>query len=255
MPSTRGDRSVRRFHRQKPPAKMWQAMIVAADRFDVVKAPVPKLQGDDEILVRTAACGICSGDLMAWYLEKKVGTVLGHEVVGWAVEVGRKVKNIRPGDLVFFHHHAACRECDNCLGGEFVHCAAWRSSKIDPGGMAEWIRVPGNIVKNDAFTVNDLTPEQAIFIEPLGCSLKAMERILGLVETRPVLVVGCGVMGMLNLMAALSLGADPVIAVEPDAERRRLAAGFGADVVLSPEEAAKEWKAPRRFRLYRTRPS
>lgn len=65
-----------------------QALIVGPDRLEVVEKPIPRLQNPDEILVRTAACGICSGDLMPWYLAKKVGTVLGHEVVGWAVEVG-----------------------------------------------------------------------------------------------------------------------------------------------------------------------
>src|SRR5262245_5498185 len=102
MPSTRGERTVRRYRQLEPPAEMLQARITGPTSFDVVSAAVPRLQNDDEILVRTAACGICSGDLMPWYLEKKIGTVLGHEMVGWAVEVGHKVKDIRPGDLVFF---------------------------------------------------------------------------------------------------------------------------------------------------------
>ena len=61
---------------------MRQAVITAPTRFEVVTAPKPRLQEPGEILLRTAACGICSGDLMPWYLEKKVGAVLGHEVVG-----------------------------------------------------------------------------------------------------------------------------------------------------------------------------
>ena len=65
-----------------------QALIASPDRLEVVDKPIPRLQNADEILVRTAACGICSGDLMPWYLQRKTGTVLGHEVVGWAVEVG-----------------------------------------------------------------------------------------------------------------------------------------------------------------------
>src|SRR5712692_7921973 len=101
---------------------MRQALIVRPDQFEVVSAPVPRLQSDDEILVRTAACGICSGDLMTWYLQKKVGTVLGHEVTGWAAEVGRGVQHIRPGDLVFMHHHAPCLACADCARGAYVHC-------------------------------------------------------------------------------------------------------------------------------------
>ena len=215
--------------------RMRQAVIVRPDRFEVVAVPVPRLQSDGEVLVRTAACGICSGDLMPWYLQKKVGSVLGHEVAGWAVEVGPKVQHIRPGDLVFLHHHAPCLSCAECRRGAFVHCRTWRGSGLDPGGMAEWIRVPAVNTANDAFAVNDLTAEQAVFIEPLGCSLKALRR-LGSVAGLVGAVVGCGVMGLLNLAAAHALGAPQLFAVEPDADRRRLARSFAAEA-LTPAEA------------------
>src|SRR5438132_6573284 len=117
---------------------MRQALIVGPERFEVVAAPRPSLRDAGDIVVRTAACGICSGDLMPWYLAKKVGTVLGHEVVGWAVEVGAAITSVRPGELVFMHHHAPCGACSLCAAGAFVHCPTWRSSRLDPGGMAEW---------------------------------------------------------------------------------------------------------------------
>src|SRR5439155_9693549 len=142
--------------------EMKQATIVAPTRFEVTTVPAPALRAPGEILLRTAACGICSGDLMPWYLAKKVGTVLGHEVVGWAAEVGCGVAHIRPGDLVFAHHHAPCLQCDDCRRGRPVQCAAWRASRLDPGGMAEWIRVPAGNVANDCFAVNDLAVEQAV---------------------------------------------------------------------------------------------
>src|SRR5262245_13913890 len=143
-------------------ASMRQAIIATPERFEVATANRPTLLGPGEVLLRTAACGICSGDLMPWYLEKKVGTVLGHEVVGSAAEVGPEVEHIRPGDLVFAHHHAPCLACDDCRRKRFVHCATWRSSRLDPGGMAEWIRVPAVNVRNDCFAVNDLSMEQAV---------------------------------------------------------------------------------------------
>src|SRR5262245_9463594 len=117
---------------------MRQAVIVTPERFEVRPAPRPALQGAGDVLVRTAACGICSGDLMTWYLAKKVGTGLGHEVVGWAEEVGPAVRHVRPGDLVFLHHHAPCHACGACARGDHVHCPTWRRSAVDPGGMAEY---------------------------------------------------------------------------------------------------------------------
>jgi L-iditol 2-dehydrogenase len=219
---------------------MRQALIVGPDRFEVVAAPVPRLQGDEEILVRTAASGICSGDLMPWYLAKKVGTVLGHEVAGRVVEVGRGIrKHIRPDDLVFVHHHAPCLSCTcaDCRRGAFVHCPTWRSSRLDPGGMAEYFRVPAEIVRNDTFAVNSLAAEQAVFIEPLACCLKALRRLPRLAGTVGT-VVGCGVMGLLNLAAARALRVRTLTAVEPDPERRRRARDFGAEEVFTPAEAA-----------------
>jgi L-iditol 2-dehydrogenase len=217
---------------------MRQALIVGPDHFEVVSAPVPRLQNDREILIQTAASGICSGDLMPWYLAKKVGTVLGHEVAGWARDVGPEVKHIRPGDLVFAHHHAPCLNCADCRRGAFVHCTIWRNSHLDPGGMAEYIRVPAENAATDTFAVNDLTAEQAVFIEPLGCSLKALRRVPRLAGTTAG-VVGCGVMGLLNLATARALGVEHLIAVELDSDRRQRALDFGADQALTPAEAGE----------------
>jgi L-iditol 2-dehydrogenase len=218
---------------------MRQALIAAPERFEVAAAPVPCLRGDGDILVRTTACGICSGDLMPWYLAKKVGSVLGHEVVGRAVAVSEGVAHVRPGDLVFFHHHAPCLSCAECRRGAFVHCPIWRGSRLDPGGMAEMIRVPAENVRGDTFAVNDLTPEQAVFIEPLGCSLKALRRLPALNGLTGV-VVGCGVMGLLNLAAARALGAGRLVAVEPDPGRLQRARACGADDTATPDEASRQ---------------
>jgi L-iditol 2-dehydrogenase len=248
------------------PANMRQAVIVAADRFEVRAAARPAPREAGEVLLRAAACGLCSGDLMPWYLAKKVGGVLGHEPVGWAVEVGAAVEHIEPGDLVFVHHHAPCGVCEECRRGAAVHCRAWRSSALDPGGMAEWIRVPSGIVREDCFAI-DLPPEEGLFIEPLGCCVKAFRRLVGEAGrseeaegTTPTLlrsvakrtlpptpclkglrvaVVGCGVMGLLNLQAARAFGAAEVLAVEPDSFRRE-AARRSADRVFTPEQAERE---------------
>jgi len=218
---------------------MRQAVIVTPERFEVRSTSVPVLSDPGDVLIRTAVSGICSGDLMPWYLAKKVGTVLGHEVVGWAVEVGPAVKGIQPGDLVFLHHHAPCLHCAECQRGAHVHCLTWKRSHIDPGGMAEWIRIPAINVQGDAFAVNDLHPEQAVFIEPLACCVKALLRLKGnlvLHGSRGV-VVGCGIMGLLNIAAAKALGVQEVLAVEPDPDRRQAALRAGASQTLLPDEA------------------
>ena len=67
-------------------------------RLEQSERPQP---GPTEILVRTRACGICSGDIMPWYLKRKAPLVLGHEPVGVIEETGSAVVNFRPGDRVF----------------------------------------------------------------------------------------------------------------------------------------------------------
>jgi L-iditol 2-dehydrogenase len=217
---------------------MRQAVIVASDRFEVRSTSRPTLRDEGDVLLHTVACGICSGDLMPWYLARKVGTVLGHEPVGRAVEVGRNVVHLREGDLVFVHHHAPCLACAECQRGAFVHCPTWKRSALDPGGMADWIRAPGEIVRADAFAVNDLHPEQALFIEPIGCCVKAFQRAGGkaAIRGKRVAIVGCGIMGLLNVQTARAFGADEVFAIEPDPFRRDKARSHGA-ISLAPDEA------------------
>jgi L-iditol 2-dehydrogenase len=105
--------------------------------------------------------------------------------------------------------------------------------------MAEVIRVPAEIVRADAFAVNDLTAEQAVFIEPLACCVKALRRLPRLAGASGV-VVGCGVMGLLNLTAARALGAGRLVAVEPDPWRLHRALAYGANDTETPDSAYRE---------------
>lgn len=218
---------------------MLQAVIRGPKNFEVETVPRPSLQGNDELLLRTAACGICSSDLVEWYLQRKVNTVLGHEVVGYAEEVGPELDHVKSGQLVFVHHHAPCMACRYCRSGDPVHCVTWRKSKLDPGGMAEYIRVPAVNARCDSFAIDDLTPEVGAFIEPLACSIKAAAR-LGNRSREHGVMVGCGVMGLLNIAAAKAAGTDVIWAVEPDPVRRQHARQFGADETFTPAELDNE---------------
>lgn len=214
---------------------MRQVVIEAPTRFAVVEADVPKLQSEGDLILRTEAAGICSGDLMEWYLAKKVGTVFGHEFAGEVVAVGAAVPDIRPGQRVFAHHHAPCGVCRFCRAGAPVQCATWKKSHVDPGGMAEFVRIPQENVLGDCFAIDDLSAEAGVFIEPLACSVKALWR--GQLQAgQTVAVIGCGIMGMLNIAAARAFGATHVWAIEPDPWRRGQATRLGATAGLTPAE-------------------
>lgn len=193
--------------------------------------PVPAV-GPGEALVRTKACGICSGDVMPWYIEKKAPLVIGHEPVGEIAAVGEGVTSFRPGDRVFVHHHAPCFLCRFCRRGDYVQCETWKKTRIVPGGIAEYFLVPATNLENDAFTLPDgISFEDATLIEPTACAVKGIRRS-GLRRGDTVLVIGLGVMGMMNLLLAKSYGAGRVIAADRVAFRLAKARELGADEVV-----------------------
>jgi L-iditol 2-dehydrogenase len=211
---------------------MRAAVLYDVDDIRIEDRPVPQLS-DGEILVRTQASGICSGDVMDWYIRRKAPLVLGHEPSG-IVESVCGATSFAPGDRVFVHHHAPCFECRACRREDFVQCATWRASRIDPGGIAEYFRVPaGN--QRDTLHLPDTVPfEDAALTEPLACVVKSLRRG-GVKRGDLVYVIGLGVMGQLHVLAARELGAN-VVGSDFLEYRRELAQGNGANAI-HPDDA------------------
>jgi L-iditol 2-dehydrogenase len=193
--------------------------------------PVPAI-GPGEALVRGRACGICSGDVVPWYIRKKAPLVFGHEPVGEIVAVGDGVTAFAPGDRVFVHHHAPCFRCRACARGEFVQCPTWRASQIDPGGMAEYFRVPAINLSGDTLRLPDTVSDaDGALVEPLACVVKSLDRAAP-VAGASVLIIGLGVMGQLHVLLARHLGARQILAADLVSGRCAHAARLGADTVI-----------------------
>jgi L-iditol 2-dehydrogenase len=154
------------------------------------------------LLVQTEASGLCSGELMQWYMDKKIPHVLGHEVSGVVIE--SQSDRFPVGSRVFPHHHAPCGNCDYCLTGRFVHCATWRATKLHPGGMAEFFAVPPENL-SDTLRTDTLRPVDAALIEPMACVMKSI-RLAGVGARNAV--VGLGVMGLMHLFALKAKNAE-----------------------------------------------
>ena len=190
------------------------------------------MAGPGEIVIRTRACGICGTDLMQWYQDTKAPVVLGHEPVGDVVQAGEGAP-FAVGDRVFVHHHVPCLECDLCLAGRDTLCERFRATRIDPGGLAELIRVPAENVEIDVHHVpDDMDDEAATLIEPLACILRG-QRLAGVGPGSRVVIVGAGSMGLMEAELAAVLGASQVVVIEPNADRRPAAAALGATVLAS----------------------
>jgi len=193
-------------------------------------APVPTI-GPGEALVRARACGICSGDVVPWYIRKKAPLVFGHEPVGDVVQVGDGVDGLRPGDRVFAHHHAPCFRCRACARGEFVQCPTWKESHLDPGGMAEFFRVPAINLADTLVLPAHISDADGALTEPLACVVKSLDRA-GAVAGASVLIIGLGIMGQLHLLLARHLGARQILAADLVAPRIEKARALGADQAL-----------------------
>jgi L-iditol 2-dehydrogenase len=212
------------------------AIYHGAGRLTIEDHPAPEA-GPGEIVIRTRACGICGTDLMAWYQDSKAPVVLGHEPVGDVVQVGEGAP-FALGDRVFVHHHVPCLECDLCRRGRDTLCETFRRTRIDPGGLAEFIRVPAENTALDVHRLpDDMSDEAGTLIEPLACILRG-QRLAGVGEGSRVVIVGAGSMGLMEAELAFVLGARAVVVIEPNAARRPAAAGLGATVLPSCDEAA-----------------
>ncbi len=218
---------------------MKAAVLYSFDKIVIEDIPVPEMQ-PYSALVKTKACGICSGDVMPWYIEKKAPLVLGHEPCGVIVELSPELKTSEPllnlGDRVFVHHHAPCMVCHHCLRGDFVQCPTWRDSRIIPGGIAEYILIPEINLRNDTLILSDsMSYEDGAMIEPIACVVKSLKRAR-IKRGDKVFVIGLGVMGLLHVILAREFGAGYVIGADRVPFRLQKALEFGADHVIDVSE-------------------
>ena len=197
--------------------------------------PTPRID-EKEALVKMKACGICGSDMMEWYLKTRAPLVLGHEPTGVIAKRGSKVEEFDVGDRVFVHHHVACLKCHYCLHGDYTLCEQFHSTHLDPGGFAEYFRVPAPNLEIDTLKIPEsLSFEEATFIEPVGCCLRAIKKC-GLQTGDSVAVIGSGVIGIIHIALAKIFGAAKVIASDLIDFRLATAKKFGADITVNPQK-------------------
>jgi len=197
--------------------------------------PTPEI-GRGEMLVKAIASGICGSDVMEWYRIKKAPLVLGHEMAGEIVEVGEGVERYKTGDRVFVSHHIPCNTCHYCLRGYHTCCETLHTTNYDPGGFAEYIRIPALNVDRGVFLLPDeVSFEDGVFIEPLACVIRG-QRTANIQPGQSVLILGSGISGLLHLLLARALGAGRIIATDVDEYRLQMARQFGASAVIRAHE-------------------
>jgi L-iditol 2-dehydrogenase len=205
----------------------------------IEEQPVPTI-GDQELLVRIVASGICGSDVMEWYRIKKAPRVLGHEIAGDIVEAGVQVKNYKVGDRVFVSHHVPDNTCRFCLDGKHTLCHTLHSTNFYPGGFAEFLRVPAINVDRGTFLLpSNLSYEEGVFIEPLACVIRGL-RTARMKPGQTIAVIGSGISGLLFIKLARAWGAGRIIATDIDSYRLNAAKKAGADQTINAKENVPE---------------
>ncbi len=201
--------------------------------------PVPEI-GEDEVLIRIEACGICGTDLKKIYSDIcSPPQIFGHEMAGRVARVGRGVSRWQVGDRVMTFHHIPCENCFYCEKKLYSQCATYKqvgtTAGFEPngGGFAQYIRVMPWIVRKGMVCVPpDVTMEEASMVEPVNTCLKGIRKV-GIKPGETVYVIGQGPIGLLLMMLARREGARVMVADRIDS-RVEKGLELGADEAVNP---------------------
>jgi L-iditol 2-dehydrogenase len=192
--------------------------------------------GPGELLLRVEASGVCGSDVMEWYRIRKAPVVLGHEVAGTVAEVGDGVTDFAVGDRIVTTHHVPCGTCRYCATDRESVCETLRTTTFDPGGFAEFVRIPEVNVRLGTFRLPDHVGfVDASFVEPLACAVRGLRKA-GIAAGQRVAVLGAGVSGALMIQLARARGAEAIVATDLDAFRLDQARRSGATATVRADD-------------------
>lgn len=198
---------------------------------------------DSEILVRVHAASICGTDMRIMkygHFRIPAGDhrVLGHEIAGEIVQVGKLIEGYRVGDRITLTPNIGCGVCEFCRDGYNNMCPDYEAFGISiDGGFQEYLRVPHIAIKGgNIFPIpSHLSYEEAVLVEPLSCCHNAL-RSVNTTYQDTVLVIGAGPIGALHVALNKIAGAKKVIVADIRQERLDMIRSFGADVTINSQE-------------------
>lgn len=211
-----------------------------------LKVPTP---GPGEVVIKVKSTGICASDIkcytgapMFWGDKDRPGycqapITPGHEFVGEVVSLGEgagALYNLQIGDHAISEQIVPCNECRYCQRGQYWMCNVhdiYGFHQRTPGSWAEYMLFPAGALN---YKVPKSVPlHHAVFIEPLACSIHAVER--GEIQYQDTVVIaGCGPLGLGMVAAAKMKGPERIIALDLSDDRLELAKRCGADIGINP---------------------
>jgi L-iditol 2-dehydrogenase len=206
------------------------------------EVPVPELLSD-EVLVQVQVVGLCQSDIKKIrYPLYEPPRIYGHETAGIIATVGEDVTGWQVGQRVVVMHHIPCMRCSYCLNDNFSMCDVYKNITTTAGftpsggGFAQYVKVPGHIVRNGGLIPipDKISFEQASFVEPTNCCLKAVKKAL-VSPGQTILVTGAGPIGLMFIMLVKYFGAN-AIATDLIPARIEKALFIGADAAFDARD-------------------
>lgn len=217
---------------------MKAAVMKDIRRIEIEELPIP-VPRENEVLIRIRSVGICGSDVH-YFVEGRIGDfvvhppfILGHECSGEVVEIGKGVKNLKPGDRVTMEPGIPCGKCEFCRAGRYNLCpdvVFWATPPVD-GTFCEYVAHPAHFTYPIAPNVSF---EEAALVEPLAVGMYATWRA----QVKPgdlAIVLGSGPIGLVTLEALLARGVTEVIAVDVVEKRLEKAKEIGAQHVINAQ--------------------
>jgi threonine dehydrogenase-like Zn-dependent dehydrogenase len=196
----------------------------------------PKIEQPTDAIIRITATCVCGSDLWPYRGIEPVGEAarMGHEYAGVVEEVGREVRDVRPGQFVIGSFWASDNTCEICQAGYQSSCVH-RVLMGTIGTQAELARIPladGTLVATPEVPSGDLVPSLLAASDVLGTGW--FGAVAADVQPgKTVAVVGDGAVGLLAVLAARQLGAERIIAMSRHEPRQKLALEFGATNIVT----------------------
>lgn len=216
---------------------MKAAILTEAEKFEIQQVAKPKIEAEDEILVRVLVCSICGTDVSFYKNPQSksygsmIGRILGHEIVGEVVEVGKGVTQFKKGDRIVCNPNSFCDRCLTCKQGYRNHCENMELMGITTsGGFAEYTKTKESLAYPVAL---ETEINHAAFAEPLSCAMNGFSR-LDITPGDTCCVIGCGPIGLLFAQMAQKNGAR-VVCLEINPNRLAKAKELGFDTI-KPED-------------------
>lgn len=238
------------FLTQALPKTMSAVVCYGPEDYRLEERPVPQA-GPGEVVIRVKSTGICASDIkcylgaaLFWGDAKRVGycqapVTPGHEFIGEVVALGEGAAEkyqLSLGDSAISEQIVPCWKCRYCKRGQYWMCEygdvyGFRQAAF--GSWAEYMRFPANALN---YKVPKAIPHHhAVFIEPLACSIHAVER--GDIQYQDTVVIaGCGPLGLGMIAAAKMKGPESIVAIDLNDDRLELAKRCGADIGLNPRK-------------------